>query len=79
MKRVTNLTRRYFIESTKLAALGWEPKVTWAEGLKLTIQWYVDHVHEKSYWENYEHVLCAHPHPVGAISPSASFNALLVR
>jgi UDP-glucose 4,6-dehydratase len=34
--------RRYFISDAKLAALGWRPTVTWAEGLAETVRWYLD-------------------------------------
>lgn len=32
--------RRYAIDSRKLHALGWRPKITWEEGLSRTIDWY---------------------------------------
>ena len=32
--------RRYFIGSDRLAALGWEPRTSWEEGLRATIEWY---------------------------------------
>lgn len=31
--------RRYYIGSSKLAALGWTEKTGWEEGLKKTIDW----------------------------------------
>jgi dTDP-glucose 4,6-dehydratase len=35
--------RRYAIDSSKIQKeLGWEPSVTFEEGIKLTIQWYLD-------------------------------------
>jgi dTDP-glucose 4,6-dehydratase len=34
--------RRYSIDSSKLRALGWAPKMDWDEGIALTIQWYKD-------------------------------------
>ena len=39
---------RYFISSDKLKALGWTPKISFDEGLKLTYQWY--NWLEKDYW-----------------------------
>lgn len=37
--------RRYAIDSSKIEKeLGWKPKVTFAEGLKKTIHWYVENV-----------------------------------
>ena len=34
--------RRYAIDSTKLEALGWQPKTAWDEGMAHTVQWYMD-------------------------------------
>lgn len=35
---------RYAIDASKIAReLGWRPQVTFAEGLRLTVQWYLDH------------------------------------
>lgn len=42
--------RRYAIDPTKIKNdLGWEPTTTFDEGIKKTIQWYLDN---KSWWEN---------------------------
>jgi UDP-glucose 4,6-dehydratase len=62
--------RRYFIDETKLQALGWEPRVSWADGLKLTIDWYLKNVVDGSYWPSYEVALTAHPVP--CVSPAAT-------
>jgi dTDP-glucose 4,6-dehydratase len=41
--------RRYLLDSSKIrAALGWEPKVEFAEGLAATVAWYADH---RAWWE----------------------------
>ena len=41
--------RRYAIAFDKIRAeLGWQPKVTFAQGLKQTIQWYLDH---EDWWQ----------------------------
>lgn len=41
--------RRYAIDATKIRTqLGWEPSVTVAEGLRKTVQWYLDH---RQWWE----------------------------
>ncbi|GMW00295.1 MAG: dTDP-glucose 4,6-dehydratase [Candidatus Hydrogenedentota bacterium] len=32
--------RRYSIDSTKLKALGWEPKMPWDDGVAKTVEWY---------------------------------------
>src|SRR5699024_6458506 len=42
--------RRYAIDNTKITTqLGWSPKYTFEQGIKETIQWYVDH---REWWEN---------------------------
>ncbi len=36
--------RRYAIDATKIKKeLGWEPSIQFPEGIKKTIQWYIDH------------------------------------
>ncbi len=35
--------QRYFIDSTKLRRLGWEPKVSFNDGLRDTFKWFMDH------------------------------------
>jgi dTDP-glucose 4,6-dehydratase len=35
--------RRYALDSSKLRALGWEPRVDFAKGMDTTVGWYVDH------------------------------------
>lgn len=35
--------RRYYVSDTKLAALGWAEATPWAEGLKKTVDWYLQH------------------------------------
>lgn len=51
---------RYSINFDRLAALGWSAKVTWEEGLKKTIDWYLTKMSEK-YWDSIEGALVAHP------------------
>ena len=42
--------RRYAIDPTKIKNdLGWEPETKFEDGIKQTIQWYLDH---KDWWEN---------------------------
>lgn len=50
--------RRYFVDCSKLEKLGWAQKVTWKEGLRETIQWYLNFGHE--YWDDVEPALEAH-------------------
>jgi len=53
--------RRYFIDCSKLHALGWSPKVSWEEGLKETIEWYTKNGQGSGYWGNFSGALVAHP------------------
>ncbi|MEQ1761734.1 MAG: dTDP-glucose 4,6-dehydratase [Pyrinomonadaceae bacterium] len=53
--------RRYAIDATKVEKeLGWRPRVTWEDGLAMTIKWYeenqawVDHVRSGEYQEYYK-------------------------
>ncbi|MCK5012589.1 MAG: dTDP-glucose 4,6-dehydratase [Candidatus Omnitrophica bacterium] len=51
---------RYSVSYTKIKKLGWKPKITFAAGIKQTVQWYLDHLAwmEKklhileAYWKN---------------------------
>jgi UDP-glucose 4,6-dehydratase len=49
---------RYPLERAKLAGLGWEPKVTWEDGLRMTSEWYKSN---GTNWGNCESALVAHP------------------
>jgi dTDP-glucose 4,6-dehydratase len=40
--------RRYALDCGKLCMLGWEPRVTFAEGLSRTVAWYAGH---RDWWE----------------------------
>ena len=53
--------RRYYIDSSKLEALGWKETTTWEEGLKKTVMWYADT--RVTYWDHgsAEAALDAHP------------------
>lgn len=50
--------QRYSIDSSKLHSLGWQPEITWDEGLRQTIDWYLTH---QDYWPGLESVLVPHP------------------
>jgi UDP-glucose 4,6-dehydratase len=49
---------RYTIDSSKLHALGWEEKMTWEEGLKITVEWYKKFTNR---YGNIDDALVAHP------------------
>jgi dTDP-glucose 4,6-dehydratase len=40
--------RRYSLDTTKVRALGWEPRREWEEGIRSTIDWYRDN---REWWE----------------------------
>ena len=50
---------RYALDISRITALGWEPKVTFAEGLERTVRWYQEHqdwwrpLKSGEYWEYY--------------------------
>ena len=50
---------RYALDISRITALGWEPRVTFAEGLERTVRWYVDHqewwrpLKSGEYWDYY--------------------------
>ncbi|KAJ1462760.1 hypothetical protein M885DRAFT_505816 [Pelagophyceae sp. CCMP2097] len=49
---------RYTIDNTELAKLGWAEKMSWEEGLAITVDWYRKNSHRYS---NIEQALVAHP------------------
>ena len=53
--------RRYFIDCTKLQGLGWAQTVSWEEGLKETIEWYLENGDKSGYWEDLSSALVPHP------------------
>ena len=50
---------RYALDISRITALGWEPQVTFAEGLERTVRWYLEHedwwrpLKSGEYWEYY--------------------------
>ena len=50
---------RYALDISRVTALGWEPQVTFAEGLERTVRWYEDHpewwrpLKSGEYWDYY--------------------------
>jgi len=52
--------RRYFIDCSKLLALGWRQNKSWNEGLAETVQWYSTQNLE-AYWGNLASALEPHP------------------
>lgn len=61
--------QRYFICDKKLAELGWVEKVTWEDGLKMTVDWYLANGFN-SYWEHGDVDVALQPHPGAAYIPS---------
>lgn len=55
--------RRYYICDDKLAALGWKETIPWEEGLKKTIEWYLEQNIEE-YWDAADVERALQPHPV---------------
>ena len=51
---------RYALDISRITALGWEPQVTFAEGLERTVEWYLKHqewwrpLKSGEYWEYYK-------------------------
>ena len=51
---------RYALDISRIAKLGWEPQVTFAEGLERTVRWYQEHedwwrpLKSGDYWEYYK-------------------------
>ncbi len=52
--------RRYFIDCSKLLALGWNQTKSWETGLRETVQWYTTQ-DLTSYWPEFSSALQAHP------------------
>jgi dTDP-glucose 4,6-dehydratase len=50
---------RYAVDISRITTFGWEPQVSFAEGLERTVRWYVDHpewwrpLKSGEYWEYY--------------------------
>jgi dTDP-glucose 4,6-dehydratase len=40
--------RRYSLDTTKLRSLGWEPRRSWEDGIRSTVEWYRD---TREWWE----------------------------
>lgn len=53
--------KRYYIDPSETRKLGWEPQVSFDEGLKKTIDWYVDEKHRDQWISPVEAVLVPHP------------------
>uniref|UniRef100_M4B7K6 NAD(P)-binding domain-containing protein n=1 Tax=Hyaloperonospora arabidopsidis (strain Emoy2) TaxID=559515 RepID=M4B7K6_HYAAE len=49
---------RYVIDATKIRGLGWKEKVSWQEGLRKTVKWFIRHRHR---FTNIDQALEAHP------------------
>jgi len=51
----------YAIDCAKLSALGWKPEVSWEEGMKQTIAWYLARDVNEHWEAGVNHVLIPHP------------------
>jgi len=58
----------YDVDSAKIRALGWSPKVNFEEGLRRTVEWYVAH---QGHWGAVEEALKAH-NAGGALSAAVA-------
>ncbi|KAF3618559.1 trifunctional UDP-glucose 4,6-dehydratase/UDP-4-keto-6-deoxy-D-glucose 3,5-epimerase/UDP-4-keto-L-rhamnose-reductase RHM1 [Capsicum chacoense] len=50
--------QRYFLDDQKLKSLGWSERTTWEEGLKKTMQWYINN---PNWWGDVSGALLPHP------------------
>lgn len=50
--------QRYFLDDQKLKKLGWSEKTTWEEGLKKTMEWYIEN---PEWWGDVSGALLPHP------------------
>ncbi|RDY06954.1 Trifunctional UDP-glucose, partial [Mucuna pruriens] len=50
--------QRYFLEDQKLKSLGWSERTTWEEGLKKTMDWYINN---PDWWGDVTGALLPHP------------------
>ena len=57
--------QRYFLETSKIAELGWVEQVQWEQGIKATIEWFLQHG-DTWFSKDISGALAAHP-----INPSA--------
>ena len=63
---------RYQIDSSRLRSLGWEEQVSWEDGLRRTVDWYLKN---SSNWpsELLDAALVAHPRMLGSAVRMAGF------
>jgi UDP-glucose 4,6-dehydratase len=54
---------RYPVDRSKLASLGWKPKVGWKEGLEATVRWYQEN--SSVYWSSKDLGVALEAHPLG--------------
>ncbi|GMP53527.1 hypothetical protein CsSME_00018969 [Camellia sinensis var. sinensis] len=50
--------QRYFLDDQKLKVLGWSERTTWEEGLKKTMEWYINN---PNWWGDVSGALLPHP------------------
>eukprot|EP00483_Globobulimina_turgida_P011458 UN11480 len=49
---------RYYMNGDKMKKLGWETKIPFKDGLKQTVDWYLNN---PNHWKNLDDILVAHP------------------
>ena len=68
------MCRRYYICDNKLGTLGWKERTQWEDGLKRTVEWYLEHGFQ-AFWDNGDVEAALQPHPI--IHPQVGSAAML--
>eukprot|EP00891_Asterochloris_glomerata_P003630 jgi/Astpho2/3630/Aster-06921 len=55
--------RRYYICDNKLGTLGWKERTRWEDGLRRTVEWYLEHGFQ-AFWDNGDVEAALQPHPI---------------
>lgn len=57
------MRRRYYICDNKLGTLGWKERTRWEDGLRRTVEWYLEHGFQ-AFWDNGDVEAALQPHPI---------------